>query len=152
MVSYPPYPPSYYSRVSMNIIDHIYIGILPRSTHATIKNFFSTFVKQQQRAHEHNFPRSIPTPHIMSVYWDYALSNPVLIQTLQCLNPNNNMKLYHLISNAWNRVTIALIQRARTIQTIIEALVYNLSRTSKLSPPATRPNTIILNLCGWNLV
>ena len=39
--------PANYSRVSMNMIDHLCIGILPRSLHATIRQFFSAFVTQQ---------------------------------------------------------------------------------------------------------
>lgn len=34
--------PANYSRVSMNMIDHLYIGILPRS----LRQFFSAFVTQ----------------------------------------------------------------------------------------------------------
>ena len=60
--------PLNYSRVSMNLIDHLYFGILPRSLHATIRKFFSAFVTQQQRAHGRRFPRSRTTPSIMSVY------------------------------------------------------------------------------------
>ena len=40
-------PPSNYSRVIINVIDHIYIGILPQSTHTTIRHQFSAFVTQQ---------------------------------------------------------------------------------------------------------
>ena len=39
-------PPANYSRASMNVIDHTYIGILPRSLHANIRKFFSAFVTQ----------------------------------------------------------------------------------------------------------
>ena len=33
-------PPANYSRATMNVIDHIYIGILPRTAHITINRFF----------------------------------------------------------------------------------------------------------------
>ena len=46
-----------YSQVTMNIIDHIYIDILPRSTQASIRQYYSAFVTQQQRDHERSFPR-----------------------------------------------------------------------------------------------
>ena len=45
-------PLAKYSHATMIIIDHIYIGILPGSDHATIQRYVSTFVTQQQRAHE----------------------------------------------------------------------------------------------------
>ena len=61
-------PPANYTRASMNVIDHIYIGILPRSAHALIRQYFSHFVTQQQRSHDRRFPWSRTTPHIMSVY------------------------------------------------------------------------------------
>ena len=47
------------------------------------------------------------------------------------------MRLYKLIPNTWNKVTITLLQRARNIHTIVDALVYNRSR-SKLYPKAQR--------------
>ena len=60
--------PANYSRATMNVIGHIFIGILSRTSHITINRFFSTFVHHQQRAHTHAFPRSQTTPHIMSIY------------------------------------------------------------------------------------
>ena len=39
-------PPANYIRVSINFIDHTYIGVLPRSAHATIHRYFSTSVQQ----------------------------------------------------------------------------------------------------------
>ena len=45
-------PPSNYSCATMNVINHIYIGILPRSTHVIIQQYICTFVTEQQRAHE----------------------------------------------------------------------------------------------------
>ena len=38
--------PANYSRATMNVIDHIYIDILPRSMHTTIRQFFSTLAAQ----------------------------------------------------------------------------------------------------------
>ena len=63
--------PVNYTRATMNVIDHIYIGILPRSTHALMRQYFSLFVTQQQQAHDRRFPRSRTILHIMSVYWDH---------------------------------------------------------------------------------
>ena len=84
----------------MNVIDHICIGILPRSAHLTINRFFSTFFNQQQRAHKHAFSPSQTTPRIMSIYWDRAKAQPELLIALNNLNPINNMKLYSLLSTA----------------------------------------------------
>ena len=148
----PTLPPANYSRATMNIVDHIYIGILPKSAHVSIRRFFSAFVQQQQRAHEHNFHRPTHTPPIMAIYWDNARFNKPLLTTLQCLNPHNHTKLYHLISRAWDNVTIALLQRARNIQTIIEALVYNRSRSSNLSITKPRQPLTLPTPCGRNLV
>ena len=79
----------------------------------------------------------------MGVYWDATTSQPALLRTLHCLNPPNNMTLYRLISKAWNKILIALLQRARNLQTIIEALVYNLSRTESTWQTARRVPVII---------
>ena len=62
------------------------------------------------------------------------------------------MKLYSLVSKAWKRITLALLQRARNVQTIVEALVYNRTRSSKrpdIAQPARPP---IPETCGPNLV
>ena len=45
-------PPTNYTRATMHVIDHIYIGILPRSAHALIRQHVSLFITQQQRAHD----------------------------------------------------------------------------------------------------
>ena len=95
---------------------------------------------QQQREHEQQFPRSYTTPHIMNIYQDYALAEPDLLIALNFLQPTKDMKLYKLLSNAWNKVTITLSQLARNIQTIIDAFVYSHAR-SKLYPKVQRVYT-----------
>ena len=149
-------PPANYSRATMNVIDHIYIGILPRSMHATIRQFFSTFAAQQQRAHDNRFPRSRTKPHIISVFWDHAKAqSPIhtdLLDALNCLRPSNDMKLYQLVSKAWNKVTIALLQRERNVQTIAEALVFNHTRSSKRHSKVTQATYPIPEPCGLTLV
>ena len=72
-------PPANYTPATMNVIDQIYIGVLPRSAHALIRQHFSLFVTQQQRAHDRRFPRSRTTPYIMSVYWDHAKTIPTFL-------------------------------------------------------------------------
>ena len=62
------------------------------------------------------------------------------------------MKFYRLISKAWNKVLITLLQRARNIQTIIDALVFNHSRTDSTRPDARRVPATIPPPCGRNLV
>ena len=106
----------------MNVIDHIYIVILPRSMHMTIRHFFSTFAAQQQRAHDNRFPRSRTKPHIITVFWDNAKAqSPThneLLDAMNYLRSSHDMKLYQLVAKAWNKVTISLLQRARNVQTI----------------------------------
>ena len=149
-------PPTNYSRSSMNMIDHLYISILPRLLHATIRQFFSAFVTQQQRAHERRFPRSRTTPYIMSVYWDhvktYTKKTPELLDAMNCLQPAQDMKLYRLILKAWNKVSIALFQRARNLQTIVEALIRNHSRVSTRLKKRNRSRYTIPEPCGLTLV
>ena len=65
-------PQDNYSRASMNFIDHTYIGVLPRSAHTTIRQYFSAFSQQQQHAHNPQFPRHTTTLHIISVLCDAA--------------------------------------------------------------------------------
>ena len=126
----------------MNVIDHIYIGILPRLMHTTIRQFFSTFTTQQKCAHDNRFFRSRTTPHIISVFWDhakaYSQTHTNLLDALKCLQPSHDTKLYQLVVKAWNKVIIALLQRARNVQTIAEALVFNHTRSSKWHSKVTR--------------
>lgn len=70
----------------------------------------------------------------MSVFWDHAKTHvkitPELLVAMNCLRPAQNMNLYRLILKAWNEVSIALLQRARNVQTIVEALIVNHTRVS----------------------
>ena len=140
----------------MNVIDYIYIDILPRSMHTTIRQFFSTFAAQQQRAHDNRFPRSRTKPHIISVFWDHAKAqSPIytdLLDALNCLWPSHDMKLYQLVAKTWNKVTIVLLQRARNVQTIAEALVFNQARSSKRHAKVTPATYPIPEPCGLTLV
>ena len=140
----------------MNMIDYLYIGILPRSLHATIRQFFSAFVTQQQHAHEHCFPWSRTTPHIMSVCWDHAKTHTKttleLLDAMNCLRPTQDMKLYRLILKTWNKVSIALLQRTRNVQTIVEALVCNYSRVETRLKTRTRAQYTISEPCNLTLV
>ena len=118
-------PPKNYTRLTMNVIDHIFICILPQSTNALIRQHFSYFVINQQRDHDRRSPRSRTTSHIISVYLEHAKETPDLLAALNYLRPAQNMKLYHLIIKAWNKVYVTLLQRSRNVQTIVKALVYN---------------------------
>ena len=71
---------------------------------------------------------------------------------LNNLNPNNNMKLYSFLSNAWARVKIALLQLTRNVQTIIEALVYNHARSGNFTYQARPARPPIPEPCGPTLV
>ena len=62
------------------------------------------------------------------------------------------MKFYRLISKTWNKVLIILLQRARNLQTIINALVFNHSRTGSIRPDACRVPATIPPPRGRNLV
>ena len=88
-------PPANYSRATMNMIDYIYFGILPRSMHTTIRQFFSTFDAQQQRAHDNCFPRSRTKPHLINVFWEHAKAQfPTHNELL------DDMKLYQRVTKA----------------------------------------------------
>ena len=88
----------------------------------------------------------------MSVYWDHVKDHPELLDALNCLRPAQDMKLYRLILKAWNKVSIALLQRARNVQTIIEALVYNRTRRSNTGRQQRRTPCAIPEPCGATLV
>ena len=88
----------------------------------------------------------------MSVYWDHAKGHPNLLDALDCLRPAYDMKLYRLILKAWNKVSVALLQRARNVQTIIEALVYNRTHTSNKGRKQPRTPCAIPEPCGATLV
>ena len=145
-------PPVNYTRYIMNVIDHIYIGIILRSAHTLIMQHFSLFVTQHQRAHDRRFPRLRTTPHIMSIYWDHAKEYPDLLAALNCLRSAQDMKLYYLIFKAQNKVSVALLQRERNVQPIVDALVYNRTGASTRGRKKRRNRCAIPEPCGSNLV
>lgn len=145
-------PPANYTRVITNMIDHIYIAILPRSAHAIIRKHFSLLVTQQQKAHDRRFHRSRTIPHIMSVYWDHAKEHLNLLAVLKCLRLVQDMKLYHLILKAWNTVSVALLQRVRNVQIIVETLVYNRTRIFKQLTKRPRNRYAVPKPYGTTLV
>ena len=62
------------------------------------------------------------------------------------------MKLYSLVSKAWDRITLALLQRERNAQTIVEALVYNHTRSGNRPDIARPTRPPITEPCGPTLV
>ena len=62
------------------------------------------------------------------------------------------MKLYRLILKAWIKVSVALLQRARNVQTIVEALVYSRTRASTGGHKTRRHKCAIPEPCGPTLV
>ena len=88
----------------------------------------------------------------MSVYWDHAKYHPELLTALDCLRLAQDMKLYRLILEAWNKVSVALLQRACNVQTSIEALGYNRTRTSTKGRKKHRTKCAIPEPCGDTLV
>ena len=120
------------------------------------RQFFIAFTAQQQRAHEHRFTMSRTTPHIISVFWDHdkaqSLTHPALIDALNYLRPSHDTKLYQLLIKAWNKVTIALLQRARNVKPFDETLCFNHIRSSKRHAKGTRAAYPIPEPCGLTLV
>ena len=55
-------PPANYSHTSMNFIDHTYIGVLPRSTHTTIRRHFSAL------SNNNNVPTIITFPDQLQLH------------------------------------------------------------------------------------
>ena len=92
----------------------------------------------------------------MSVYWSHdkthATTHLDLVKALNCLRPSQDMKVYRLIIKTWNNISIALLQCARNVQTISEALVYNRIRTSNRLTKDTRAPYTIPEQCGIILV
>ena len=136
----------------MNFIDHMYIGVLPRSAHTTIQQYFSTFARSQQRLHNQSFSPQVRSPSLMALYWHNAKTNPTLRRTLQCLRPPIKATLCKVLTQTWQKVVLALLQRARNVQTVIDALVYNHAKKGN-KMHRTRPNiTPTPAPCGRNLV
>ena len=75
-----------------------------------------------------------------------------LFDALNCLLPSHDAKLYQLVVKTWNKVTIALLQRARNVQTIAEALVFNHTQSSKRHSKVTRATYPIPEPCSLALV
>lgn len=67
---------------------------------------------------------------------------------LNCLRLTKYMKLCKLLTNAYNKITIALPQRARNVHTIIETVVYNYISTEKMYTKVYLAELVILKLYG----
>ena len=88
----------------------------------------------------------------MALYWHNAKTQPILLRILQCLRPPMKTKLYIVLTQTWQKVILALLQRARNVQTVIDALVYNHAKKGH-KMHRTRPNiTPTPAPCGRNLV
>ena len=136
----------------MNVIDHIYIVILPRSAHATIRHHFSTFVTQQKNAHKRHFPDRERHDTLWACTGIMHTHNLDLLTALKYLRLSQDMKLYKLILTSWNNVTITLLQLARNVQIIAETLIYNRTRTSKLLTKGQRSQSTIPEPSALTLV
>ena len=136
----------------MNVINHIYIDILPRSAHATIRHHFSTFVTQQKNAHNRHFPDCERHGTLSACTGIMHTHNLDLLTALNYLRLSQDTKLYKLILISWNKVTIALLQLARNVQIIAETLIYNRTRTSKLLTKVQRFQSDIPEPSGPTLV
>ena len=75
-----------------------------------------------------------------------------MLIVLTNLNPVNSMKLYNFLSIAWSKVKLALLQRARNVQTNIETLVYTRAKSGKIIPQLWCSGTTIPEPCGPTLV
>ena len=121
----------------MNIIDHMYIGVLPPPIHHAIKANLLLFAQHQQQQHTHRYPQASLTraPSLMSVYHDKSTDEPLLRQALRTVDMPHDAKFHTLYTQAWSNVTLALLQRPKIVQLIIDALIYNHASRCISTPP-----------------
>ena len=118
-------PLNNYTRDSLNIIDNLYIDILPASLHTSIKTYLTSIAQHQLTTHHENYPVTKTPPNIITLYYDKAKHNRPLKHTLNALDISGKSTLAQRYHQAWNVVSISLLQRARNIQHTIHALIYH---------------------------
>ena len=111
----------------MNIIDHLYIEVLPPPLNTIILDNLTTFSQHQLTQHHNRFPSpsSTKSPTIMNVCHDKETTEPLLNYTLLAIDMPHDAKFHKLYTQAWINVTLALLQRSKNVQIIIDALIYN---------------------------
>ena len=65
-------PPNNYTRDSLNIIDHLYIGILPTTLHTSIKIYLTSVERHQLTTHHHYYHFPTTPTSIIALYHDKA--------------------------------------------------------------------------------
>lgn len=61
----------------------------------------------------------------MTVYHDNVETEPLLNHAILAIDMPKDTKFYKIYTQAWKNVTLTLLQRPKTIQLIINALMYN---------------------------
>ena len=119
-------PPNNYSCTTMNIIDHLYIGVLYPPLNTAILGNLATFTQHQLTQHYNRFssPFSAKPPTIMNIYHDKATPEPLFNHALLAIDLLQDDKFRKLYIQAWTNVTLALFQRPKNVQLIIDALIY----------------------------
>ena len=89
----------------------------------------------------HQTPTLLPHSDTTSQYHQSLLRQshiqPITENALTTLDITDNTTLAQLYHQAWNVITISLLQRARNVQHIIQALIYHQQTKITLTPPPT---------------
>ena len=105
---------------------------------------YLTSIAQQQLTKHQIYYRTPTKPLIiLNLYYDKITHNRTLNNALKTLNITDKSSLAHIYHQAWNIITISLLQRARNVQHIIHALVYHQQTKSTLNLPLTPARTRI---------
>ena len=125
----------------MNIIDHVYIGILPLRLYTVILGKLTTFAQHQLTPyHNHIPPNSYIKPlSLITVYHNKVEYELLPNQSILAIDIPKDVKYYKIYTQAWTNVTLTLLQCPKNIKIIINALIYNhtlycLSTRDILSP------------------
>ena len=91
-------------------------------------------------------------PNITNLYYNKAKHNRLLKHVFNALDVSKKSRLAQLYHQAWNIISISLLQRTRSIQHIIHALIYHQKTKSTLSLPPTPSRVRISQPTGQKFV
>lgn len=72
----------------------------------------------------------------MIIYYDHAVKQLDMLESLNKLQSTQDMKLYKLLNVTWNKLTIVLLQRIHHVYMIVETLMYNRIYVDKMTNKA----------------
>ena len=93
----------------MNIIKHIYIGILPIALHTTIKAYLTFITHRQNITNQYTYLPNKKSSNIIILYHNKAKHNCPVKYALNVLVIGDKPNLLQLYHQVWNIISIYLL-------------------------------------------